>query len=150
MPQIHGRWSNGTENVKFSCSVPPPTPGPEDAHMWQSHPGKGKHLYRLMGALVFIKVHSLTKRLEIRLEKLPKRKPKMLESNRGGGVQREECCNFTVEYLHFCAAKGPWTPLASETIFVSQLHQFLGVWPWENYFTSLSLFSHLYSGDNNT
>lgn len=79
---MRGRWNNGTENVKFSCSVPPT----EDAHMRRRHPGKGKHLYRLIGMLVIIKVHSLTKRLEIRLEKLPQRKPKMLESDQGGGA----------------------------------------------------------------
>lgn len=83
-----GAMTQKMSSSAAACPTPPsPAPGPEDAHMWQSHPGKGKHLYRLMGALVFIKVHSLTKRLDIRLEKLPKRKPKMLESNRGGGCR---------------------------------------------------------------
>ena len=87
---MHGRWSSGTENVKFSCSVPPPLqPHRRRAYVVKT-PGKGTHLYRLMRMLVFIKVHSLTKRLEIRLEKLPQRKPRCLRVTEVG-VQGEEC-----------------------------------------------------------
>lgn len=77
------------QKMSSSAAACPPPPHRRHAYVVKT-PGKGTHLYRLMRMLVFIKVHSLTKRLEIRLEKLPQRKPRCLRVTEVG-VQGEEC-----------------------------------------------------------
>lgn len=82
--------ADGAVAQKMSSSAAAcPPPHRRHAYVVKT-PGKGTHLYRLMRMLVFIKVHSLTKRLEIRLEKLPQRKPRCLRVTEVG-VQGEEC-----------------------------------------------------------